>query len=116
MIPLSEWEELARRRVYSRLESRETFKLIGVVSFKEFSDSMYRWQLFSLLCLSSRGGYVLAKEMHEFPGESWSGTIGEDTFNSLDLIDLTQEEADQYRLLVKQPLENTEFQKPPLYV
>ena len=117
MIPFSWQEELRRKRVYDRLGSRETFKVIGVVSSREFSDPMYRWQSFSMLCLSSQGGYVLAMEMHQFPNEGcWSESFSEDSFYSLDLIDLTQEEADRFRLLIKQPWENTKFLKPPLYV
>ena len=115
MIPLSSWEELSRRRTYSILDSTETFRVLGLVGSKDFADPQYHWQLFTFLCVSSRGGYVLAKEMHQFP-ESWwnSEPCSRDTFFSLDLIDLNQEEAGQYRLILKQTYENPQFQKPPL--
>lgn len=114
MIPLSWNEELSRKRVYSILDSPETFKVIGIVDSKQYQDPQYRWQLFVFLCQSSRGNYVLAKEMHQFPGDCWSESFSKDSFFSLDLIDLSQEEADQYRFLCKQILNNQQFQKPPL--
>ncbi len=116
MIPLTWREELSRRRVYDRLESREMFRVIGVVSSKDSSDSSYQWSLFVFLCVSSSGGYVLAKETHQFPADSsCSYPYGEDSFYGLDLIDLTQEEADQYRFLLKQTWEDSSFRKPPLF-
>ena len=102
-------------RVYDRLNSDEMFRVIGVVSSKDYSDSLYQWSLFVFLCVSSSGGYVLAKETHQFMADSdslWS--YGEDSLFGLDLIDLTQEEADQYRFILKQTYENPQFQKPPL--
>ena len=117
MIPLTQWEELARRRVYDRLKSRETFRVIGIVSSKDFSDSVYQWSVFVFLCASSSGGYVLAKETHQFPADSSSMcSYGEDSLYGLDLIDLTQEEADQYRFLLKQTRQDEDFRKPPLFV
>ncbi len=116
MISFTWQEELSRRRCYSMLDSRETFQLIGVLSFKEFRDPQYRWNLFVLLCRSSRGNYVLAKEMHQFPGDSWDEPLGCDSFYSLDLIDLTQEEADECLSGIQEPLKDLPFQRPPLYV
>ena len=117
MIPLTWREELSRRRVYDRLESRETFRVIGVVSSRDFSDSCCQWTVFEFLCASSFGGYVLAKETHQFPADSsFSCPFGEDSFYGLDLIDLTQEEADQYRFLLKQTWEDSSFRKPPLFM
>ena len=116
MIPLDSWEKLSRTRVYDRLNSRETFRVIGVVSSKEFSDSLYQWSVFEFLCVSSSGGYVLARETHQFEADSSSSVpYGEDSFYGLDLIDLTQEEADQYRFLLKQTWEDESFCKPPLF-
>ncbi len=115
MIPLSEWEELARERVYDRLESRETFKPIGIVRSKSFSDSQFRWEQFVFLCLSSQGNYVLAKETHQFPEGRTSIPFGKDSFFSIDVIDLSQEEADQYRFLIRTPLPNQRYRKPPLF-
>ena len=116
MIPLSEWEVFARKRVYSRLDSRETFKPVGIVSYRSFSDSQYSWDLFSFLCLSSNGNYVLAQEMHQLPKDCQSIPFGKDTFYSLDVVDLSQEEADQYRFLIKEPLTGQQYCKPPLFV
>ena len=116
MLPLTWREELSRRRVYDRLNSRETFRVIGVVSSKDYTDSQEQSTLFEFLCVSSSGGYVLAKEMHVFPADSsYSGSYGEDSFYGLDLIDLTQEEADQYRFILKQTWNDTQFRKPPLF-
>ena len=115
MIPLDSWEEHRRQRIYDILKSEETFQVIGIVNSSDFADPLYHWQLFRFLCRSSYGGYVLAKEMHQFP-ESWWGSepCSRDTFFSCDLIDLTREEADQYRFILKQTFDNPQFQKPPL--
>ena len=116
MIPLTWREEISRVRVYDRLNSREMFRVIGIVSSKDFSDSFYQWTLFEFLCVSSSGGYVLAKETHQFAADSsstWS--YGDDSFYGMDLIDLTQEEADQYRFILKQTWKDETFRKPPLF-
>ena len=116
MISFTWQEELSRRRCYSMLDSRETFRLIGTLSFKEFEDPHYRWNLFVLLCRSSRGNYVLAKEMHQFPGDCRDEPISRDSFYSLDLIDLTQEEADECLSDIQEPLKDRPFRKPPLLI
>ena len=86
----STWrEELARKRIYSRLDSRETFQFIGVLGSKRFEDPQYRWKSFTMLCRSSRGNYVLTKETHQFPGDCRDESTSLDTFYGLDLIDLT---------------------------
>ena len=114
MIPFSWREELSRKRVYDRLGSSETFKVIGFVGNKIFSDSQESNELFTFLCLSSKGNYVLVKEMHQFPESCWDMSCSDETLYSVDVIDLTQEEADQYRFLLKQTYKDQPFQKPPL--
>ena len=117
MVPLTWREELSRVRVYDRLKSSETFRIIGVVSSRDFSDSLYQWSLFVFLCVSSSGGYVLAKGTHQFDADSGSlWSYDDDSFYGLDLIDLTQEEADQYRFILKQTWNDGSFRKPPLFV
>ena len=116
MISFTWREELFRGRTYSMLDSRETFQFIGVLSTKHYEDPQYRWKLFVILCRSSRGNYVLAKEMHQFPGDGWDETVSRDTFFSLTLIDLTQEEADECLAGLKQIVKDRPFQKPPLFI
>ena len=116
MIPLSQSEEASRARVYERLRSKETFRIIGLVSINRFSDPQYRWEIYRYLCYSSEHGYVHARETHQFPGEGWSEPAGNDTFFSLYLVDLTQEEADQYRFILQKTFQNQPFRKPPLTV
>ena len=115
MIPLEPWEELKRQRCFSMSDSTETFKVVGIVNSSCFSDPLYEWQLFRFLCLSSEGGYVLAKEMHQFPADGCSSVpLDRESFFSCDLIDLTREESDQYRSLLKHIYEDPQFQRPPL--
>ena len=115
MIKPGSWEEHQRKRIYDVLNSKETFQIIGLVNSSDFADPQYHWQIFRFLCRSSSGGFVLAIEMHQFP-ESWWGSepCSKDTFFSCDLIDLTQEEADQYRFVLKQTFDNPQFIRPPL--
>ena len=116
MIAFTWQEELARRRTYSMLDSPETFQFIGVLSSKRFQDAQYRWVQFNMLCLSSRGNYVLAKETHQFPGDCWDESTSRDTFYSLDLIDLTPEETVECMTSLQDPLEDRPFQRPPLFI
>lgn len=116
MIPLSQFEELSRKRIYDTMRSQETFRIIGPLGFKSFSDPQYRWEVYRYLCLSSEYGYVLAIETHQFPGDCWSESVSADSFCWLELVDLTQEEADQYRFILQRTFQNQSFQKPPLAV
>ena len=116
MIPLSQSEEIARARVYERMRSKETFRIIGLVGINSFSDPQYHWEVYSYLCLSSENGYVQAREVHQFPGDNWNEPVSSDTFFSLQLVDLTQEEADQYRFILQKTFQDQPFRKPPLAV
>ena len=116
MIPLSQSEEASRARVYERMRSKETFRVIGLVGINSFSDPLYRWEVYRYLCFSSEYGYVQAKETHQFPGDCWSEPAGPDSFFSFNLVDLTQEEADQYRFILRKAFTDQPFRKPPLAV
>ena len=116
MIPLSQSEEASRTRVYERMCSKEILRIIDLVGINRFSDPRYRWEIYRYLCFTSEHGYVQVRETHQFPGDVWSEPAGSDSFFSLFLVDLTQEEADQYRFILQKTFQDQPFRKPPLTV